>query len=380
MKLSPAILACAALALIVAGAATGFALSNAMGGGAVSGAPGGPFPGGGGPGGPGYAPVVAMARVEQGAITRTVDVIGQARSLRSVALTSEVTGLVKAVNFAPGARVDMGDVLIQIDDNEQQVLLARARADFPVAQANAARYRNLQSDEAASALEAEQASNNLTAAQAQLSAAEVAVAQRKITAPFDGIAGLTEIEVGDYLRAGDVVATLDDTTSIIIDFAVPQEEAAFVDMGQKVTAALTSAAQIVYSGEITAIDSRVNPESRALKIEAQIANDEGRLIPGSVFAVSTTTPGQPAIEAPGLAIQWDRSGAFVWRRGENGLAERVSVVILQRANEMALVEGDLEPGDVIVTEGADQVRLDTPLPDLPPQTSSASVSSGNSGE
>lgn len=315
-----------------------------------------------GPGRGGYAPAVTMTVAREAAISRKIEVIGRARALRSVAITSEVTGLVEAVNFAPGQRMTEGDVLVQIDDDEAQVALARAEAQFPIARENASRYRNLEEDEAASALEAEQAQTNFLSVQADLRAAQVAVEQRKIKAPFNGIAGLTELEPGDYLRAGDPVTTLDDTSTIVIEFAVPQESAGFVNIGQPVTATLTSDAAAVYEGEITAIDSRVDPASRTLRVEAHVDNERGRLIPGAVVAVSTTAEGEPAVAAPGLAVQWDRAGAYVWRRNENGVAERAGVVILQRTDEVVLVEGELKPGDVIVSEGADRVRGGVPLP------------------
>lgn len=383
MKFSPAILAGAAFGLLATGVATGLLVSNFAGGGepvADAGRAGGPGRGGGGRGGRGgYAPVVSMAAAEQAAIGRTIEVIGQARALKSVAITAEVTGLVEEVNISSGARVTEGDVLLQIDDDEQQVALARAQSEFPIAKENAERYKNLESDAAASALEAEQAQNNFTAVRAQLRAAEVAVSQRKIRAPFNGIAGLTDIEVGDYLRAGDIVTTLDDISSIIIEFSVPQEAAAFVNIGQDVSAALTSAAGRTYAGTITAIDSRVDSVSRALRIEAEFPNTNARLIPGSVFTVSTTATGEPAVAIPGLAIQWDRSGAYVWRRGSDGVAERASVIILQRTDETVLVEGDLEPGDAVGVEGADRVRNGVPLPALSP-VGGLGVSGANGAE
>ncbi len=80
--------------------------------------------------------------------------------------------------------------------------------------------------------------------------------------------------------------------------------------------------------------------------------------------MSTTAEGEPAVAAPGLAVQWDRAGAYVWRRNEDGVAERAGLVILQRTDEVVLVEGELKPGDVIVSEGADRVRSGISLPRL----------------
>ena len=310
----------------------------------------------------GYAPVVLLEQAQSSSVRRRIDVIGQARALRSVAVTSEVTGRALEVNIAPGARVSAGDVLVRIDDAEQRIELSRARADFPIAKDNAERYRELEIDEAASQLESEQAQNTFVAAKAQLEAAEVAYQLRRIAAPFDGIAGLSDIEAGDYIRAGDVITTLDDTTSVVIEFSAPQEFASFINIGQDVSAALTSYSGQAYKGVVTAIDSRIDSVSRALRVEAQFDNPDGRIIPGAVFAVTTQSPGEPAIAIPGLAIQWDRSGAFVWRRNNEGTAERAGVVVLQRHDDTVLVEGDVNVGDWIVSEGADRVRRGVPLP------------------
>lgn len=335
-------------------------------------------PSGGGRGGRGgYVPVVRMATAETASIQRKTDVIGRVRAQKSITLSAEVTGIVDTVNIAPGQRVSEGDVLLQIDDDEQQVALARAQADYPIAKENAERYRDLESDAAASELEAEQAQNAFTAVRAQLRAAEFAVEQRKIRAPFNGIVGITEIEAGDYLRAGDLVASLDDTSSIIIEFSVPQESAAFVNIGQPVTASLTSGAGIDYDGTISAVDSRVDSQSRTLRVEARVDNSAGRLIPGAVVAVSTTSDGEPAISVPGLSVQWDRLGAYVWRRNGESVAERVGVVILQRNDNLVLVEGDLNPGDAIVSEGADRVRRGVPLPGSKPDNGQGNSAAAN---
>ncbi len=362
---APHILVGGVLVGLLAGAAlTGFAISNFGGAGPQA----EQARSGGRPGGArgGYAPVVAMGTAKADFVARTVSVIGEARALKSVVITAEATGIVEEVVVAPGARVAKGDLLLQINDDEQQVALVRARANFPIARDNAARYRDLASDEAASALEAEEAQNAFIAARADLRAAEVAVAQRRILAPFDGIVGLIDSEAGDYIQAGGAVTTLDDTSSVIIDFAVPQEAAGFINIGQTVEAAMTSAAERTYRGEITAIDSRVDPASRSLRAEATFVNVDGRLIPGAVFTVSTTAEGEPAISIPGLAVQWDRSGAYVWRRNAEGAAEQASVVILQRRDDIVVVEGDIAAGDAIVVEGADRVRRGLPLPQVEP--------------
>lgn len=312
----------------------------------------------------GYAPAVIMVAAEEASITKTVNVLGQARALKSVAVTSEVTGLVGSIDVAPGKRVKKGDVLLRIDSGPQSATLTRIRAQYPIAKANADRYRKLADENAGSALEAEQAFNALKSLEAELRSAEFALEQRTIKAAFDGIAGITTIEEGDYIRAGDMVTTLDDMSAIVIEFSVPQESAAYVALDQAVQVRLTSGTGLEYDGVITAIDSRIDSVSRTLRVEATVSNENGYFLPGAVFAVSTASEGERAVAVPGLAVQWDRNGAYVWKRGDDGVAVRAAVNIAQRTDDIVLVEGDVLPGDAVVADGSDRVRAGIPLAGL----------------
>lgn len=301
-------------------------------------------------------PAITLAHVDASSVEKRVDAVGRSRSAKSVTLIAEATGLVKEVRFTSGRKVAAGDLLLQIDDSEQRYALARLKAQYPIAKANAERYADLLKNDAASKLEAEAAFNAYAAVEAELKAAEFAVSQRAIRAPFAGVVGLTAIEAGDYIRAGDVATTIDDLTSLIIEFAVPQESAGDVKPGQTVTAVLASARGESVAGAITAVDSRVDAVSRTLKVEASFANDRGALIPGATYAVTTINKGSPALSMPGLAVQWDRTGSYVWKLGAEGAATRAAVRILQRRDEIVVAEGDLKEGDLVIFEGADRVR------------------------
>jgi len=376
-------LAGAAIGAVIGAAAMGAALMLAtdIGAPAAPGASGAQAGAARGPGGApqrgGSAPAVAMAMAEASSIGRTIEVIGEARALQSIEVTSEVDGFVAEVRFAPGKRVAKGDVLLKLEDEEQQIALDRARAQFPVAKANSERYAKLAADNAASALEAEAAFNAYKALEADLRAAQFAVAQRRIVAPFDGVAGLTRADPGDFIRAGDVITTLDDISAIIVDFSVPQETADILEIGQPVVAALASASARRYEGVISAIDSRVDAVSRTLRVEARF--NDSSMLPGAVYAVSTTSRGAPAVALPGLAIQWDRAGAYVWKRGADGAAMRAPVVILQRTDDIVLVEGSIAPGDEVVAEGADRVRAGASLPPARPRTGALKARAGGAG-
>lgn len=301
-------------------------------------------------------PAITTATIEPATIERRIDVVGAGRSRKSVTLTAEATGLVKDVRIKPGKKVAAGDLLVQIDDTEQRLELARLKAQYPIAKANSERYADLLANNAASKIEAETAFNTYKTVEASLKAAEFAVSQRAIRAPFAGVVGLTTIETGDYVRAGDIATTIDDLSSLIVEFAVPQESAGDIELGQSVSAALVSSRSKVVTGSVTAIDSRVDPASRTLKIEATFSNSDGGLIPGATYAVSTVNAGAPAVSVPGLAVQWDRTGSYVWKLAKDGAVSRAGVVILQRRDEIAVIDGDVSPGEVVIVEGADRVR------------------------
>jgi RND family efflux transporter MFP subunit len=325
------------------------------GGPGVRAGPGGP---GGGPAAfsrGGIAPAITVAAVEAANVGRTLEAIGSARSSKAATLVSETAGLVTAVEITAGKAVKQGDVLLQLDDEAERIALARARAQYPAAKANADRFAALQEEDAASKLEADTAFNESKAAEADLRAAEFALSQRTIRAPFDGVIGLTVIQRGDYLRVGDVVTTIDDPASLIVEFAAPQEAASAVRIGQPVTARLAGGAGETLKGAVSAIDTRVDPVSRTLRIEAAFPGG-AEILPGATYAITTMNEGAAALSVPGLAVQWDRTGAYVWKLGAGGAAVRASVSILQRTDDMAVVAGDVAQGERVIVEGADRVR------------------------
>jgi RND family efflux transporter MFP subunit len=308
-------------------------------------------------------PAITVAAVETSTVEKRIDAIGASRSAKSVTLIAEATGLVKEVRIKSGQKVAAGDLLLQIDDSEQRFALTRLKSQYPIAKANAERYADLLKNNAASRLETEAAFNAYKAIEAELKAAEFAVSQRAIRAPFAGVVGLTSIEPGDYIRAGEVATTIDDLSALVIEFTVPQESAGDVKPGQMVKAVLASSQGESVEGEITAVDSRVDAVSRTLKVEATFANEGGALLPGATYAVTTTNAGAPALSMPGLAAQWDRTGAYVWKLDETGAALRVGIRILQRRGDIVVAEGDLKAGDLVIVEGADRVRPGMQFPD-----------------
>lgn len=317
----------------------------------------------GGPGGRrgGYrAPPTSLAPAEAARVSVAFDAIGVVRAQRSLEISTEVAGIVEAVAFQPGQYVEAGDELLRIQDREQVIALQRARAQYPIAKRNAERFAALAKEDAASALEAENAFNQVKALEADLRAAEFALSRRTITAAFDGRVGLTEIEPGNLVAAGQLVTTLDATDTVVVVFDIPQEVAQDIVIGGLATVTDLRGG-VSAEGKVTAIDTRVDAASRTLNVEATFDNPDNFLRPGATVTVSTQNEGATGVQVPGLSVQWDRTGSFVWKRGPEGSAVRAGVEILQRTASDAIVRGSLAPGDLIVVEGADRVRPGMPL-------------------
>ena len=323
------------------------------------GGPGGP--GAGGPGGGQRPPAVSFANPERTPLSEQLTAIGTGRALQSLTLTADVSGVIEKVNIEPGARIAAGAALVELEKREQEIALNRARAEYRIARTNAARFEGLRESEAASALEQEAAQNEMTAATAALQQAEYDLERRSIRAPFGGVVGLTELDVGDFLTTGMTVATIDDDSSLLVDFVVPENASTFVKAGMAVTAAARAGEAGAVKGVVRAIDSRVDSASRTRRVEAVLDNEKRALIPGSTFEIALAVEGRSGFLVPGLAIQWDRAGSYVWRKGADGAAERTPVVILKRTDDAVLVEGALSESDFIVAEGADLVRAGVPL-------------------
>jgi RND family efflux transporter MFP subunit len=307
---------------------------------------------GGGQGG--AVPVVAFAP-EMVPLRDVITAIGSARGVHAVEVTPEVAGRLLALAVAPGDRVEAGDVIADLDDEAARLAAERARLVLADATATLERLDRLQASGSATSLQRQEAELALRTADLALQAAERDLADHRLTAPIGGYVGLIEVQVGNLLSPSSVVTRIEDRSSLILEFRVPERVAALIGPGDAVEVNAISAPQEPLQGRIVAVDNRVDDASRTLRVEAEIANPDDRLRAGMAFRVALEFTGKdyPAVDP--LAIQWGSDGAFVWvvRAGE---AVSLPIRILQRNAETVLVEAALEPGDLVVTEGVQALR------------------------
>lgn len=310
--------------------------------------------GGGAPGGRGpRQSLVSSVDVQLETVNDRMSAVGSARARQRATLLTQAAGVVEEVLFKPGDKVEKGAPLMRLDRRAEEIAVLRAQSALKFAKATADRLERLGAN--ATEVSRQDASNALATAEADLAAAQYEFDRREVRAPFSGVLGITDVYPGQYLTAGAQVATLDDRSTLILAFTLPERAMSLDLMGKTARANARTELGRFYEGEIVAVDSRVDASTRTLRVEAALPNPEGRLLPGATYSVTVLLEGERAPTLPALAVQWDRRGAHVWRVKNDDTVERVDVVILRRDGDQVALRGPLQEGDRVVHEGGDNL-------------------------
>ncbi len=296
------------------------------------------------------APAVTLTKPTKSRVNERVAAVGSARARQQITLTTRVAGVIKDVSFVGGEIVEAGHPLVKLDSEPEAIAVETAEAQRLQAADTVERYKQLNDGTVTRVARAE-ADTALKVADAALRKSRDELDRLTIKAPFRGIMGISNLEAGDYLAIGNPIATIDDRSTLLIEFTVPEAVASSMKIGLPVRANLITRSGEVHNGTIEAVGTRIDPVTRTLVIRAEIPNEDYKLIPGSTFSVSIQLPGQEAAVVPALAIQWDRQGAFVWRMKPDNTVERVDIAIISRTGDRVYVDADLKETDQIVHEG-----------------------------
>ena len=293
----------------------------------------------------------AVADVER---TR-VEAVGSAEARRSVTLFAPSAGEVVAVRFEAGDRVQQGQVLLELDARDHRLALELAEANLADAERTWSRYER--AGESAAFTETQMDAARIALEQARIARdrAQVALDDRTLEAPFGGIIGLTEIDPGDRITTATPVATLDDRSTLLVRFEVPEAFLGQVSVGDEIRLSPWNTGSPATTATIADIDSQVDPASRTFTARARIDNSEDRWRPGMGFEVVLELTGREFVSVPELALQWGGDGAYVWVIGDDDRARRQPVSLVQRIAGSVLLGGGLAPGDRVVLEGVQKM-------------------------
>ncbi|HET7132354.1 MAG TPA: efflux RND transporter periplasmic adaptor subunit [Gammaproteobacteria bacterium] len=311
---------------------------------------------------PTVAVITAEARIEPMGVE--IEAVGTTRANESVQVTSRASNIITAIRFNEGDVVQQGAVLVEMDDRQAQATLAGAEASLARSKSQYDRGRDLSARQAMSAADLEQTESQLKADQARVNAARASLTDTVIRAPFKGRTGFRQVSVGSYVSAGTPITTLDDTSVIKLDFTVPETYLFVLRRGLPVKAATTGLPDRTFAGEVTNIESRVDPVTRSITVRAELPNPEGLLRQGMFMTVSLQGQVEPTLLVPEEAIVPERGRAYVFVV-RNNVVERHEVKTgKRRPGDVEIVDG-LAEHDRVVVEGTQNVRDGTPVQETP---------------
>ncbi|MEZ5797798.1 MAG: efflux RND transporter periplasmic adaptor subunit [Paracoccaceae bacterium] len=289
-----------------------------------------------------------------------IDAIGTSLSAREVDLAIESGGMVQAISFTANEAITEGQLLVQIDDDSEVAAVAAAQAALSVARAEAQRAKTLSDRGVGAQNTVETAEAQVESALAQVAQLETALAHKKLTAPFAGVIGIPQVEVGQYVMAGTIYATLQDLTQMRVDFSVPEQQIGVLALDGPLTVA-TEVGDFSASGRIIAIEPRVDANSRMVAVRAEVENPSGTLFPGQFLRVRISLPTEEGvISVPQTAVSSTLYGdsIYVVRAGEAAeelTVEQVFVTVGRRSGARIEVIKGLVAGDQIVTSGQNRL-------------------------
>lgn len=295
----------------------------------------------------------------------TLNVIGTAAAVQGVIVSADLPGTVAKIDFESGKAVKAGDVLVELDTRQEQAQLAANEAQRDLAKLNYNRSQELEKQGVISRMDYDNATAQQRATEANVGEIRATIARKTIRAPFSGILGIRQINLGQYLPAGQAIVPLQSLNPIYVNFGVPQEEAGRVRVGRTVRVTSNDIAGAQFTGRVTAVDSVVDQTTRNITIQATLANPAGKLRPGMFVQVEIPVGEElSVIELPATAINYAPYGDSVYvvsdmkdQQGRiyKGVHQQFVKLGGTRGDQVAILSG-VKPGDEVVTSGVFKLR------------------------
>jgi membrane fusion protein (multidrug efflux system) len=299
--------------------------------------------------------VVTLQAVRPQPFVDTLQALGTVRAHESVTVTASVSEKVQSVHFNSGDIVRAGAPLVTLSGQAEQAQLGEAQAAAGEAEKLYRRQSELAAQQliARSQLDTQRAARD--AAAARVAQVRAQLADRVIRAPFGGVLGLRQVSPGSLVTPGTVITTLDDLSTVYVDFPVPETQLAQVGAGARLSGASAAYPGRRFDGTVSTIDARIDPATRALTVRGQFANPDHALKPGMLMTVDIARAERPALLVPEIAVVQVGAESYVYRV-RNGVAERADVNLGTRRDGRVEVVSGLAAGDTIVVDGTGKLK------------------------
>lgn len=295
----------------------------------------------------------------------TLSVIGTIAAVQGVTISADLPGTVDRIHFESGQAVRAGQVLATLDAKQEQAQLAAIEAQHELARLTFERVQGLLNERVISRAEFDRATAEFRQSEARMAEIRAVIARKTIRAPFTGILGIRQVNLGQYLAGGDPLVSLQSLDPIYVNFGIPQQSGGRIPVGRPVRVTADDAAGAEWRGRVTAIDSVVDEATRNVQVQATLANPGGRLRPGMfVQAEVEVGQSQTVIGLPASAISYAPYGDSVFvvseledesGRAYRGVRQQFVKPGPARGDQIAVLSG-IDPGDEIVTSGVFKLR------------------------
>ncbi len=303
-------------------------------------------------------PVPVEARqVQLRTLSDDTQAVGSLRAHQSVVLKPESAGRIVKLGFQDGQRVRKGQVLIQLDDSLQAAQLQQAEAQAHIARTQLQRNKELLSQGFVTPSALDQAQATLDVAEAQVALARAQLARMRVLAPFDGVAGIRTVSLGDYVKDGAELVSLEDSSTVWVDFRLPEREAPRVRPGQALQLSLDALPGKQFDARVQALDAQLDANGRSLLVRAQVLKPGPELRSG-LFARVRLSLGerQQAVVVPEEALVPMGGKQYLIKlvpapEGQGQVAQRFEAKLGLRVPGLVEITEGLKPGDWVVTAG-----------------------------
>jgi len=307
---------------------------------------------------------VSIAEAKSEVIPNLLTAVGGLAAVHQVDVTSDVSGRITDIMFAPGATVKAGNPLVQLFDAPDQADLANFKAQATVAQLSLDRAKQLASRQFGPQATVDSAQAAYDQAQAGIAKSEAIISQKLVRAPFDGELGVRHVEVGQFLTAGTQIVTLTDLSTLYANLTVTEKDSAALKVGQTVRILVDAYPGRTFEGKITAIEPQIATDTRNIRVQATLENPDHILKPGMFATTTVVLPDKPAVVTiPETAVDYTLYGDSVFliteKKTDDGKTSLTAVRTFVRSGNRiggrAEIISGLKPGDRVVAVG--QLKL-----------------------